>query len=353
MTSHDPREPLDADERELAGRLSRLGPVDGPSPALDARILAAAHAAAATRTRPARRRWAAWAVPPAAITGVGVAAACVLALGVVWQMRPRVSMAPVAAESTEEVFIAAEPAGSRAPVDNPPPFEAAADAATAAAPPQPQARARAGDEYAQAKAATEAAPAVAQESDAAAAPFAVAPSGSAAAAAPSYEGFSGNAAANARADKALADDAAASTGAAAAVEEAARQERRATYTSAARATAERGLRAPPAAQAAPPAAPAPAPAREAAAFPQDEAEAPTELDAISVTGSRIAAPDLAAIPARDDARLKREDWLDRIRARRDAGDRVAARESLRLFRRAYPQVRLPEDLRSLATDAAP
>src|SRR5688572_17924792 len=141
MSSHDPRDPLDADERELAGRLSRLGPLDGPSPALDAKILAAAHAAAAPRRTPGRRGWLAWVgVPPAAITGMGVAAACVLALGVVWQMRPRVAMVPAADESSEEVFIAAEPAGTRAQVVNPPPFEAAAEAADASAAARPQVR---------------------------------------------------------------------------------------------------------------------------------------------------------------------------------------------------------------------
>src|SRR5688572_4706600 len=115
MTRHDPREPLDDDERALAGRLSRLGP-DGPSAALDAKILAAARAAAAPRPARTKRHWLAWAsIPPAAITGVGVAAACVLALGVVWQMRPRVAMLP-AAEESEEVFVMAEAAPAPAPV---------------------------------------------------------------------------------------------------------------------------------------------------------------------------------------------------------------------------------------------
>jgi len=44
MTSPDPS-PLTAEEQALAQRLARLGPHAEPSPALDARVLAAAHAA--------------------------------------------------------------------------------------------------------------------------------------------------------------------------------------------------------------------------------------------------------------------------------------------------------------------
>ncbi|MDQ3268964.1 MAG: hypothetical protein M3Q11_02005, partial [Pseudomonadota bacterium] len=48
-------EPLTAEERAVAARLSRLGPHGEPSAALDARIVGAAHA---TRGRqPTRARW--------------------------------------------------------------------------------------------------------------------------------------------------------------------------------------------------------------------------------------------------------------------------------------------------------
>lgn len=99
MTQHhhtpppDPM-PLDPEERALAARLARLGPHGEPSPALDARVLAAAHAATSgggARVASAGRRrgerehgWrrARWPV------GVGVAASVVLAAGIAWQMRP-------------------------------------------------------------------------------------------------------------------------------------------------------------------------------------------------------------------------------------------------------------------------
>ena len=70
-TAHDHHEPLDdeqlsPEERDLAARLGRIDPFDVPSPALDAKILAAAHAAAVTRT-PSRRRLAWLGVPPALV----------------------------------------------------------------------------------------------------------------------------------------------------------------------------------------------------------------------------------------------------------------------------------------------
>lgn len=76
----DERDPLTPEERALAAQVARLGVPDGPSPALDARIRAAAHAAVRTVPMQARRkRW------PVA---VGVAATLVLAVGVAWRMRP-------------------------------------------------------------------------------------------------------------------------------------------------------------------------------------------------------------------------------------------------------------------------
>ncbi|MGJ4731220.1 hypothetical protein ACQYWP_18300, partial [Luteimonas sp. SDU101] len=62
MSRHE-REPLSPEERDLAQRLSRLDAAAAPPSALDARILAAAHAASAstppvqTMPRRARRRW--------------------------------------------------------------------------------------------------------------------------------------------------------------------------------------------------------------------------------------------------------------------------------------------------------
>lgn len=106
-TPQDPM-PLDAEERALAARIARLGPHGEPSPALDARVLAAAHAAATHDARAASRggrarrgesgwRRARWPV------GVGLAASVALAAGIAWQMRPLPApvFAPDAAVSGE------------------------------------------------------------------------------------------------------------------------------------------------------------------------------------------------------------------------------------------------------------
>ncbi len=76
------REPLTPEERDLAQRLARLGPSAGPPSSVDARILAAAHDAVASRPRPKpgnARRW------PVAL---GVAASLALAVGIAWRLRP-------------------------------------------------------------------------------------------------------------------------------------------------------------------------------------------------------------------------------------------------------------------------
>lgn len=82
----DPDAMLTPEERALADHIVRTGPQREPSPALDARILAAARAAvavpaaSASRRHPrARRRW-----PVVA----GAAATLVLAVGLAWQLRP-------------------------------------------------------------------------------------------------------------------------------------------------------------------------------------------------------------------------------------------------------------------------
>lgn len=75
-----PLEPLDAEEAALAEQLARLGPHGEPSPRLDARILAAAHDAVTEPLRPRHRsRWP---------LGLGVAASALLAVGIAWQLRP-------------------------------------------------------------------------------------------------------------------------------------------------------------------------------------------------------------------------------------------------------------------------
>ena len=75
-----PREPLDADERALAARLPHLHGRDQPDAGLDARILAAAHAAVSTVPAGNRRRG--WIVPLTAAASVS------LAVGLAWQLQP-------------------------------------------------------------------------------------------------------------------------------------------------------------------------------------------------------------------------------------------------------------------------
>lgn len=80
MTEPHPTD-LGPEERTLAEQLARLGPRGEPSPALDARVLAAARAASdLDRQPPSRhRRW------PLA---VGLVASLVLAVGIAWRVRP-------------------------------------------------------------------------------------------------------------------------------------------------------------------------------------------------------------------------------------------------------------------------
>ena len=76
-----PREPLDADERALAARLPRLHGRTEPDASLDARILAAAHAAVSSPVPVAKRRRG-WIVPLTAAASVS------LAVGLAWQLQP-------------------------------------------------------------------------------------------------------------------------------------------------------------------------------------------------------------------------------------------------------------------------
>jgi len=77
---------LTPDERALAESLARIGPRAEPSPALDARVLAAARDAIAVPQR-RQRRW------PAVL---GLAASLVLAVGLAWRLRPVPDVGPEA-----------------------------------------------------------------------------------------------------------------------------------------------------------------------------------------------------------------------------------------------------------------
>lgn len=283
-----PMDPLDDDERELAERLAALDRTAGPSAALDARILAAARAAAAPSPRSPRRGTSAWP------TAVGAAAVLVLAVGLAWQLKPLIDMPPplrdrshaAGAEPAEEILAPAEPLQRRA-----------VDAAAAALP--GSAAASADDTPgrqappAPASARLDRPPPARKQ----AAPTAVA--------APDHHEYL---------DEAIGDAA--------------------------------PMAAPAAAPPPPPAAP------EARRFaPAVQTQAPA-AGAGTEAAARIATPgaDLFG-PVATDARLGRADWLERIRARRDAGDAAGARESLQAFVRQHPRVRVPTDLRPLLAAA--
>ncbi len=51
-----------------------------------------------------------------------------------------------------------------------------------------------------------------------------------------------------------------------------------------------------------------------------------------------------------DAGLPRRQWLQKIRERRDAGQRDLARASLERYLQTYPEARLPKDVRPLLDD---
>lgn len=361
-------DPLTTEERALADRLARLGPHDGPSPALDAKILAAAHAAAAG-SRPqqrSRRRWSLSAIPGGLITGVGVAATMALAVGVVWQLRPmEPSVQAPSHEAADSAYTSAEmierPRQTIAPPPPPPPALPQArmskrelslrDAAPAPAAPPPL------------PAAASASAAKIAEEPAQADAYGYLESDAPSPAAPGVRRQRTDKNAAAAAASAPADAAASMAGIADTSRAAPRY-------------------APPMPAAAPPA-PAPAAgadsdgfslasskARRAAEAAEDrreaEAKQSTTLDRIEVTGSRVKRTDvesaqpvatqsmvtmqrnaIALPPVAEDTRLDRADWLQRIRARRDAGRLDEARASLVLFRKSHPRVRIPDDLRAL------
>ena len=121
-----PHEPLTPEERELAQLTSRLPPHGEPSPALDARILAAAHAAAAPQ--PVRKHKPRWPV------ALGLAASVVFAVGIAWQLRPLqeqgalLTEAPASPDAAEQAAPVANVAAA------PEAFPQAADAMAASEP---------------------------------------------------------------------------------------------------------------------------------------------------------------------------------------------------------------------------
>lgn len=298
-TPMPPNEPLDAQEREFA-RILRALPAGGaePPPALDAAVLRAANNAAAASRRPGAKLLAS----AGALWGIGSAAAAVLALGVVWQMKYGApDRAPAAASAPAAQVVSDREEDEAVPVD----FDAYRGDAPASAPPpmakpaeQPQAPGRVLERAPMAAAAPPPPP-------------------------PAPEPYPAD-----HLDEHVARDAVvasemqaeAAAGAAAANDQAQRadtREREAGYAAAKS---------------------APAPA----APPATSADS-SELSKISAVGG-------LAEPRQEAAPVKPATWLAEIRRLRDAGKLAEARAKLVEFRRAYPNWVIPTDLAPLLSE---
>ena len=114
MTTRDDNA-LTPEERALAQRLAKVGPQGEPSPSLDARILAMAHAAAsapADDVAPARVTTLRKRKPQTWVTTVGFAASLAIACGIAWNLREMPDApppAPVAAQAPEEEAVEYQP----------------------------------------------------------------------------------------------------------------------------------------------------------------------------------------------------------------------------------------------------
>ena len=306
-----PIDPPDPHERELA-RILRALPGGEPPPALDARILRAAHDALA---QPASRKRALWAGGSSgALWGIGSAAAAILAVGIGWKLTvppdsalPVPRAVPVSADSAEDQEATA--------VEFRPLPERRQDAA--AAPPPPPAELK--QEAPRRRVALPPPPPAAPPAPTAPEPF------------PQAEEFRYSApaaAAPAESDSAELN----------------------AY------------------------APAPGAAAEAAAAGRDARSAYSErqrdeaLGRVSSDAAKAAAPSAGLVGERElaaqasvadedagslrkrveaDGTLSATAWLDRIRARAQAGDTAGARASLRLFVERHPGRAIPTDLRPL------
>lgn len=300
----DMKTDLTAEERALAQRLARLGPHGEPSPALDARILAAAHDAMAQHAdqRQPRRRWP---------VGFGIAASLALAVGIAWQLRPLPQA--TAAYPSEAPAATSMPASDNAAI-----ADAAMESADA-----PDAGA------------------VARQSDAPATMSAPIPAAKPASARTTPAAPSPQPDAQPMAEPDIVFDHPAAAAEAAAQSAAAVAAPRAFGTqppSAAPTTSDKRT-----------SAPAPAPMADTAAtstLPDTDT-----LDRLQATGTVEAAasdePDMDIPPATMTSPEARDAWLARIRELLAAGKPDAARASLQEFMHRYPDAPLPDDLRAL------
>lgn len=371
-------DPLSPEERDLAERLARLGGPREPAPALDAAILAAARAAVAgdeanAAVPPIAPAASPQADPPQApaspnVTpfrpkrtvprwplGLSVAATVVLAAGIGWKLQgdgegssAEKAMAPASAPAAEEDAVLLDPSLDRAPVQPPPPppplqkdedalqtRRAATDTATrqVASKPAPPAE---NDGFVADAAAM-------REAPAAAAPMPSAP--------PARE----QAVAVDRESKGVIDVSGSKVPRTAIGQASDRAVGAAEYT---RTPLEQRredsrsnrLAEPAAAQSAPPPPPE-----------QETMSARDRARKANAAGAGAAAADKSTSAERYDDRPPvsadspafRQAWLQRVRTLLGAGDTAAAAESLQEFRRRYPSVELPEDLRKFAATLPP
>ena len=301
---------LDANERALADLLARDA-LPGPSPQLDARILAAARSATAMRSSRQRpyRRWA---------TGLGIAASVVFALGIAWRLRPLPPQRPAASEAPAAAARVIEPTAP-SPASTP---SMAGDTASRMQPrpvaetpkPIPAERESAPEAFVRKPAAPE--PAVVSDK-----PSPIDQGASEAFTAPPP---------SPPAPAAVAPATAIGTPAPPPVDtlEAVRRDKRAVTLDRIETTGSRIQQ---------------ADAKEAQ--PMDAAAA---ADAAAVDGVPRALLDEEP-PATADSPGVQQAWLQRIREMLAAGETEAARNSLVEFQRRYPGYALPRDLRALAT----
>lgn len=355
-----PSEPLTAEERDLAQRLARLGGPREPAPALDAIILAAARAAVSepAAVTPVETPAEAPADPkvtplhprkpaPRWPLGMGLAASLVLAAGIGWRLQGDgdgsskdfgASSAPAAIfheEATEAMIL--EPSLQRTPPPPPPPLGGAADAVAGRADVAQAPMAKAAPAPSEPDFVADAA--IAESVETAQAP----------AASPPTAGASANAVS---ADDAL--DKVSVTGSRVAAE---RSVGAAEYTrtplsdrreqslseSESKSSANRAAAAArPAVVSAPPP-PAPTRQNERARGLIGSSEGDSEARKVRDSDGYDASPPVSA-----DSPEFRQAWLQRIRAHLAKGEQDAARNSLQEFRRRYPDIELPEDLRKLA-----
>ncbi|MES2670050.1 MAG: hypothetical protein V4673_06465 [Pseudomonadota bacterium] len=359
-----PSEPFNAEERDLAQRLARLGGPREPAAALDAMILAAARAAVSENAVPVAATAELPVEPPADPkvaplrprkpaprwpVGFGLAASVVLAAGIGWRLQidgdthSEAATAPAAdfhEEATEAVIL--EAPMQRTPPPPPPPLEAtdalARRADTAQAPAAKAASAPREPEFA--------ADAAAQQSVAEAPPSPPPPPP--APPAPVATPIGGSPPADDNLDEVTV------TGSRIARE---RTTGAAEYTRTP--LNERREQAAQAAKSSPPA--AASPSRAASAPPPASSErARGAVGNVEGDAEERKARDKARDsgyddrpPVSADSPEFRQAWLQRIRVQIAKGDIDAARNGLQEFRRRYPDLELPEDLRKLAATLPP